>query len=131
MYKLSEYFLSRNLIEIPYIVIIPFIFLFISYWMIGLGNTPEQFFIMYLIIFLMSFTGTGCGLLLGALVTDPIILSELISFLLLPLLSFSGYFKNYSNMPAWNGWIRFISPFNYSFTALVGNETMYKASRVS
>jgi ABC-type multidrug transport system permease subunit len=39
MYTLTEYFLSRNIIEIPYIMLIPFIFLLINYWMIGLGNT--------------------------------------------------------------------------------------------
>lgn len=32
--------MSRNIIEIPYIVLVPFIFLLINYWMIGLGNTP-------------------------------------------------------------------------------------------
>jgi hypothetical protein len=49
---------------------------------------------------------------------------------MLPLLSFSGFFKNYSNLSDWNGWIRFISPYNYSYTALVENETLYKSSLI-
>jgi ABC-type multidrug transport system permease subunit len=38
--------------------------------MIGFGNTPEQFFTMYLIIVLMSFSGTSAGMLAGSIVTD-------------------------------------------------------------
>lgn len=122
--------MSRNIIEIPYIVIVPLIFLLINYWMIGLGNTPEQFFTMYLIIFSMSFSATSAGMFLGSLIKDPKLISNLVTMLALPLLTFSGFFKNYNNLPVWIAWLRFISPFNYAFTSLVKNETLYKASLV-
>lgn len=89
--------------------------------MIGLGNTPEQFFTMYFIIFLMSFSATSAGMFAGSLVKDPKLISSLITLLALPLLTFSGFFKNYNNLPAWIAWLRFISPFNYAFTSLVKN----------
>lgn len=97
------------------------IFLLINYWMIGLGNTAEQFFTMYLIILLMSFTATSVGMFAGSIVSDPQKISGIINMVALPLITFSGFFKNYSSMPDWIGWIRFISPYNYSYTALVGN----------
>jgi len=62
--------MSRNLIEIPYIIIIPMIFQLINYWMIGLGNSAGQFFTMYLIIVLLSFVATSAGMLAGTIVTD-------------------------------------------------------------
>jgi ABC-type multidrug transport system permease subunit len=79
----------------------------------------------------MSFTATSAGMFAGSIISDPKRVSDLISIIAIPLLSFSGYFKNYSSMPVWNGWIRFLSPFNYSFTALVQNETLYKPSYAS
>jgi len=70
MYGVTSYFMSRNLIEIPYIIIIPMIFQLINYWMIGLGNSAGQFFTMYLIIVLLSFVATSAGMLAGTIVTD-------------------------------------------------------------
>jgi ABC-type multidrug transport system permease subunit len=98
--------------------------------MVGLANTAEQFFTMYLIILLMSFTATSAGMFAGSIITDPRSFGNIVTFVTTPLLAFSGFFKNYDNMPKWIGWVRFISPFNYSFTALVGNETKYKPGLV-
>lgn len=94
--------------------------------MVGLSNTPQQFFTLYLIILIMSFTATSVGMLAGTIIKDSKSAGGIIFFFMTPLLSFSGFFKNYNSMPKWIGWIRFISPFNYSFTALVRNETLYK-----
>ena len=131
MYTLNQYFTSRNIIEIPYILFIPLIFLLISYWMVGLANTAQQFFTMYLIIVIETFTGTSLGMLIGAMVKDPRSIDRYITLFFLPFVSFSGFFKNYSNLPNWIGWIRFIIPFNYTYTAFAGNQTLYKASRIN
>jgi ABC-type multidrug transport system permease subunit len=85
---------------------------------------------MYLIILLMSFTATSTGMLTGSLVSDPKKLGLVINLITIPLLSFCGFFKNINSLPVWVGWIRFLSPFNYAFTALVGNETLYKSSLI-
>jgi ABC-type multidrug transport system permease subunit len=87
--------------------------------MIGLGNSPEQFFTMYLIVLSLSFAGTSLGLLIGSTVTDPTVVHNLPTVAMFPFLMFSGFFKNNGNLPVWIGWIRYISPFNYCFTALV------------
>jgi len=97
------------------------IYQLLNYWMIGLGNSPEQFFTMYLIILFLSFAGTSLGFLIGSIITDPTMVSNLPTVVMLPFLIFSGFFKNDANMPDWIGWIRYISPFNYCFTALVKN----------
>ncbi len=98
--------------------------------MVGLANTAEQFFSLYLIILVMSFTATSLGMFTGSIITDAKSTGGIVLFMMIPLLSFSGLFKNYDNMPYWIGWIRFISPFNYSFTALLRNETKYKPGLV-
>lgn len=65
------------------------------------------------------------------MVKNPNLISTFVSLVFLPIVSFSGFFKNYSNLSNWIGWIRFLIPFNYTYTALVGNETLYKPSLIS
>lgn len=115
------YFLSRNAIEIPYLIIFPLLFDVILYWMVGLANTPEQFFIFYLTTFLVSFAGNSLGLLVGSIATDEKDVSALTPILLLPFFLFSGFFKNRTNLPVWIGWIEYISPLKYCFSAVTIN----------
>ena len=131
MYTINEYFISRNLIEVPYMLLIPAIFILISYWMIGLASTAEQFFTMYLILVLMSFAGTSAGIFIGSMTTNPKSVGNVLQAVLVPLLIFGGYYKNLSNIADWVIWIKFISPFTYIFTALVDNEAKYKPSHVA
>jgi ATP-binding cassette, subfamily G (WHITE), eye pigment precursor transporter len=115
------YFLSRNAIELPYLVVMPMLFVLIFYWMIGLASTPEQFFLFYFVIFLVNLCGNSLGLLLGSLIADAKSLSAAIPLLLLPFILFSGFFKNSANLPDWIGWIQYISPIKYGFVAVAVN----------
>lgn len=76
---------------------------------------------MYFIIVVISFTATSIGLFIGAIFDNPKFASGLIPVFVPCLLAFSGMFKNYENIPAWIGWLRFLSPFNYNYTALLKN----------
>lgn len=69
----------------------------------------------------MTFTATSAGMFVGSLVQNPHVASNFITMLALPLITFSGFFKNNGNFPDWIGWIKQISPFHYSFISLVIN----------
>jgi ABC-type multidrug transport system permease subunit len=125
LYSVTPYFISRNLIEIPYSVIFPLITALILYWFVGLSSTAGQFFTFYFITFLMGFSGSSLGLLLGSMITDAKSVSGVVPIIILPLVLFSGYFKNFADLPKWIGWIEYISPLKYGFTAYTLNETMY------
>jgi ATP-binding cassette, subfamily G (WHITE), eye pigment precursor transporter len=129
-YSVLPYFLSRNVIELPFLIAMPMLFVLIFYWMIGLASTPEQFFLFYFVIFLVSLCGNSLGLLLGSIVTDAKSLAAHIPTMLLPVILLSGFFKNSANLPDWIGWIQYISPIKYGFVALTTNETKYKSSRI-
>lgn len=94
----------------------------ILYWMIGLQNTPEQFFTFYLIFFLISFAGNSLGLLLGCAVSDAKLITVLIPIFILPFVLFSGFYKNRNDLPVWLSWIEYISPMKYSFISFMRNE---------
>lgn len=93
----------------------------IVYWMAGLNATAEQFFTFYLIIVLLSFNGGSLGYLVGSIVEDPKSVGTLIPVILIPFVLFSGQFKNFSSLPNWIGWVQYLSPLKYAFTAFVSN----------
>jgi ABC-type multidrug transport system permease subunit len=102
------------------------------YWFVGLSSTAGQFFTFYLISYLASFTGMSLGLMLGSIVTDSKSVSAIIPIVMLPLFLFSGFFKNTGNLSDWIGWIQYISPLKYSFSAFTYNEVLYaSASNIS
>ena len=49
MYGTFSYWMSRNVVELPYIIFFPLLQSLILYWFVGLSNTAEQFFIFYLL----------------------------------------------------------------------------------
>jgi len=131
LYSVGAYFLSRNAIEVPYLVVMPLLFSLIFYWMIKLSSSARQFFIFYSIIFLINLCGNSLGLLLGSLITDARSVSAVVPILLLPFVLFSGFFKNSGNIPDWIGWIQYISPLKYGFAALTLNSMRYRDSMIS
>lgn len=121
LYGTSLFVLSRNIVEAPYLIFIPLIMMLIFYWMIGLGGTVGQFFIFYLILFLISFAGNSLGLLLGSMVSNAQLVSILIPIMILPFVLFSGFFKNREDLPVWLFWLEYLSPLKYGFMAFVQN----------
>jgi ABC-type multidrug transport system permease subunit len=87
------------------LVIIPFLFAIIAYWMIHLSASAGQFFLFYLITFLVSLSGNSFGLLVGSLFSDSKVASGLLPLIVLPLVLFSGFYKNRGDLPAWIGWL--------------------------
>jgi ABC-type multidrug transport system permease subunit len=41
--------------------------------------------------------------------------------IVLPVVLFSGFYKNRETLPGWIGWIEYISPIKYGFTAIATN----------
>lgn len=106
----------------PFLILIPLLMAVILYWMTGLGNTAEQFFIFYFIFFLVSFAGNSLGLLIGCMVSDVKLVTVLMPIVILPFILFSGFYKNRNDLPVWLFWIEYISPLKYSFISFCRNE---------
>jgi len=109
------------MIELPYIVLFPLLFNCIIYWMVGQASTAEQFFKFYLVSFLIQLSGNSLGLLLGSVISDVKAVSAATPIILLPVILFSGFFKNRNNLPVWIGWIEYISPIKYGFISMMKN----------
>jgi ABC-type multidrug transport system permease subunit len=46
----------------------------------------------------------------------------MLPLIVLPLMLFSGFYKNRKDLPVWIGWIEYLSPIKYSFVSLATNE---------
>lgn len=93
----------------------------VFYWMVDLGGTVGNFFIFYLIFFLLSLSGNSLGLLLGSMIADAKVVSLLVPVMILPFILFSGFFKNRDDLPVWLFWLEYISPMKYSFASFIRN----------
>lgn len=69
----------------------------------------------------MGLPGSSLGMLLGSVVLDAKSISAVVPIIMLPVTLFSGFFKNRNNLPKWIGWIEYLSPNKYAFTAYVNN----------
>ena len=121
LYSVFSYFLSRNIIEAPYLLIVPFLFNVIFYFLVGLAPTVEQFLYFYLISFLVGLCGNSLGLLLGSSITNAKAVSAAMPIMITPFILVSGYFKNSENIPLVLNWIQLISPLKYCFAAMLTN----------
>lgn len=93
----------------------------IAYWLIGLSNTADQFFIVVVDCVTMAFTGSSMGLLVGSIADDEKSASVVMTFLLVPSSYFSGLYKNLGNLPGWIGWIQYVSSMRYGWAGMVQN----------
>ena len=69
----------------------------------------------------MGLNGISLGLMLGSMIIDQKSVAVVTPIVLLPFFLFSGLFKNTGNLSEWAGWIQYISPIKYGFSAWVQN----------
>lgn len=116
-YRLSAYFLSKLAAELPFDLMYPFIFVTITFWMIGLSTSFGTYCLFMLVVWLDAQVAQSLGVMVSCLVYDfekAIVSASVYS--LFSLLS-AGFLVKSSSMPIWISWIRFISIIKYAYSA--------------
>ncbi|GAV90795.1 ABC_tran domain-containing protein/ABC2_membrane domain-containing protein [Cephalotus follicularis] len=124
MYRLSSYFMARTTSDLPMELILPTIFVTITYWMAGLKPTAGNFFRTLFVLLFNVLVSQGLGLALGALVMDQRSATTLGSVIMLTFQLAGGYYVQH--VPAFIAWIRYISVTHYTYKLLMGSQ--YKSS---
>ncbi|ESQ54531.1 hypothetical protein EUTSA_v10024656mg [Eutrema salsugineum] len=117
MYRLSSYFMSRIVGDLPMELILPTIFLIITYWMAGLNPNPVNFFLTLLVLLVHVLVSGGLGLALGALVMDQKSATTLGSVIMLAFLLAGGYYVRH--VPVFISWIQYLSIGYYTYKLLI------------
>ena len=114
MYNPIAYFIAKNMVEVPAIVIAPLLQLIVIYWGVGYIHFLKVYFIM----FLTANTSLGIGLLISAMSPSLTTATSIAPVFTMPFILFGGQFANTDSMPNWLGWLQWISPIRYANEAL-------------
>jgi ABC-type multidrug transport system ATPase subunit len=117
MYRLSAFYLSHTLSDLPMDCFLPTLFIFITYFMGGLRLTAQAWFFNWMAIMLSLLTTQSLGLALGAGVTDVKVAQTVATIILLTVMLAGGYFVTY--VPPWIAWVKYVSFIYYGYMILM------------
>ncbi|XWS52027.1 hypothetical protein CRYUN_Cryun11dG0032200 [Craigia yunnanensis] len=120
MYRLSSYFMSRIIADLPLELILPIVFIIITYWMAGLKPTAGNFLHTLFALLFCVLVSQGLGLALGALVMDQKSAALLGSVIMLAFLLAGGFYIQH--VPPFISWIKYISSSYYTYKLFLGSQ---------
>lgn len=117
MYTLSSYFMARIIGDLPMELILPTVFLIVTYWMAGLK--PDLVAFLYTLLVLLGYVlvSQGLGLALGAAIMDAKQASTIVTVTMLAFVLTGGYYVH--KVPSCMAWIKYISTTFYSYKLFV------------
>ncbi|KAF4356842.1 hypothetical protein F8388_019501 [Cannabis sativa] len=118
MYRLSSYYFARMAGDLPMELVLPTVFVTVTYWMGGLNPSFITFVLTLLIILFNVLVSQGLGLALGAILMDVKQATTLASVTMLVFLLVGGYYIQ--KIPAFIAWLKYISFSHYCYKLLVG-----------
>ncbi|KAK2994363.1 hypothetical protein RJ640_017875 [Escallonia rubra] len=118
MYRLSSYYFARVAGDLPMELVLPTIFVTITYWMGGLKPSVTTFVLTLLIILFNVLVSQGLGLALGAILMEVKQATTLSSVIMLVFLLAGGYYIQ--QIPPFIAWLKYISFSHYCYKLLVG-----------
>lgn len=122
LYNVAVYYLSKTLVEIPFLIIIPIIFMSILYWMSGLIRDADAFLVATGISILVSNAAASFGYVISTAVPSTTAGLAIAPALMIPFLLFGGFFLNSGSTPDYLVWLKYISWFFYGNEILVVNQ---------
>ncbi|KAL4897790.1 ABC-2 type transporter-domain-containing protein [Aspergillus ambiguus] len=108
--------------DIPVKFLLAVAFNLILYFLSGLRREPSQFFIYFLINFVIMFVMSAVFRTMAAITKTVSQAMTLAGILILALVIYTGFVVPVPNMHPWFGWIHYINPIYYAFEILVANE---------
>jgi len=121
-YRLSAYFLGKSISEMPIQCILPSISVIITYWMCGLNQAPDRFFLHWIMVLLTTFLGSSIGLTIGACIQDMKKALVFSTILILGTMLLGGFYVSANNFPVWVSWVQWATYLKYAYEGLLINE---------
>ncbi|KAK9054262.1 hypothetical protein SSX86_025340 [Deinandra increscens subsp. villosa] len=117
MYSLSSYFMARIVGDAPMELILPTMFLSITYWMCGLKPELGAFILTLLILLSYVLVSQGLGFAVGAIIMDAKQASTVVTVTMLAFVLTGGYYVH--KVPGFIAWMKYISTTFYSYRLLI------------
>lgn len=122
LYRVDVYYISKMLIEVPFLIADTAILIAIVYWMSGLTHDSYTFINAAIISVLASAAASSFGYAISAASPSVTIALTLGPLLMTPFLLFGGYFLNNGSVPDYFIWIKYTSWFLYSNELMIVNQ---------
>eukprot|EP00122_Pirum_gemmata_P007041 Pgem_evm1s6451 len=127
-YSVLPHFLSKIILEWPYGIVVSLLFSIIVFFGCGFNNLfdntgyADNFFIMWLIVFLVNEVAHGFATFISSFAPDINVAIGLAPMMMVIQFLFAGFLITASNIPVyWRYTMRYISFFTYGFAALSNN----------
>ncbi|MCL7039974.1 hypothetical protein MKW94_019970 [Papaver nudicaule] len=127
MYRLSSYFIARNVADLPMELALPTLFVTITYWMAGFKPTAGSFLTTLLVTLYNVLVSQSLGLAIGSMIMNPRTGAVLGGIICQAFLLACGFYIR--TIPSFIAWIKYISQNYYIYKLLLGsqykNEDLY------
>ncbi|CAM8983166.1 unnamed protein product [Rhodiola kirilowii] len=117
MYTLSSYFMARIIGDLPMELILPTVFISITYWLTGLKPELGAFLLTLLVLLSYVLVSQGLGLALGAAIMDAKKASTIVTVTMLAFVLTGGFYVH--KVPSCLSWIKYLSTTYYSYRLLI------------
>lgn len=118
-YYASAYFLSKMICELPLAFLQTLAQYLVAYFLIAMNG---NFFLFVLIGFGNGLAASSIALLLGCIVPDAKVVTELSPLLFVPQLLFCGFFIRTSLVPVFLRWAQYLCSLKYSLNLVLLTE---------
>ncbi|CAI4226905.1 unnamed protein product [Auanema sp. JU1783] len=122
IYSVGSYYLAKSLAELPQYAILPLIYSAIVYWTTGLVESCSKFLIFSLVCMLLTQNAVSVAYAGAAVFGEEAIAVTYLPMLILPMLTFGGYYINFHSIPSYLQPFSYFSWFRYGFEALEINQ---------
>jgi len=122
MYSPWTYFFAKTVAETPFQIVFPTLFVCILYFMIGLHQSAEAFFLFLVIIVSLANCGHAFVLFAAAFFDSPEAAMAFTPMVILPMFVVAGLFANNSRLDPYWTWLTHVSWIRYAYIGCSVNE---------
>ncbi|KAL2825874.1 ATP-binding cassette transporter [Aspergillus pseudoustus] len=108
--------------DVPVKFVVAVAFNIIMYFLANLRREPSQFFLYFLVSFIIMFVMSAVFRTMAALTKTISQAMGLAGVLILALIVYTGYVLPVPSMHPWFKWIHYLNPIYYAFEILIANE---------
>ncbi|CAM9234045.1 unnamed protein product [Chrysoparadoxa australica] len=118
-YPVWQYCASTAAIQIPFVAVSSLLSVTGAYWITGMNDDTGRFLLFAIVMFALLYTVESLAMLLGSLIENGVLALATFASILSQLFIFNGFFISVGSMPPFWIWMYYISPFRYSFEAMI------------